>query len=112
MIKRILSVSTALLLCLPVFSQLGNLFIIGGGHKTDDLMRQLIATAQINDKDYIAILPMSSAEPDTGYYYIKEDFAAVCKNKVINFNFNDFCNFSRLWKKIRLIGHSTHEWMY
>lgn len=80
--------STALLLCLPVFSQnKGNLFIIGGGHKTDALMRRLISTAALNANDYIAILPMSSSEPDTGYFYIKEDFEAVCKNKVINFNF-------------------------
>ncbi len=76
------------MLCLPVFSQTkGNLFIIGGGHKSDDLMRQLVSTAQINSNDYIAILPMSSEEPDTSYYYIKEDFSRVCSNKVISFNF-------------------------
>ena len=85
--NKILSVSTAFLLCLPVFSQKGNLFIIGGGHKTEKLMQQLIATAQIKTNDYIAILPMATEEPDTAYYYIKEDFAAVCKNKVISFNF-------------------------
>jgi len=82
-----LTVSTALLLCLPVFSQKGNLFIIGGGHKTDQLMQQLVTTAQINPDDYIAILPMSTEEPDTSYYYIKEDFGRVCKNRVISFNF-------------------------
>ena len=88
MIKKILSVSTALLLCLPVFSQnKGNLFIIGGGSRSENLMQQLITTAALSEKDYIAILPMSSSEPDTGYFYIKEDFEAVCKNKVINFNF-------------------------
>ena len=30
---------------------------------------------------------MATEEPDTSYYYIKEDFAAVCNNKVFNFNF-------------------------
>lgn len=76
------------MLCLHVFSQnRGNLFIIGGGHKSNELMQQLITTAQINPNDYIAILPMSTEEPDTAYYYIKEDFSKVCNNKVINFNF-------------------------
>lgn len=84
---KFLTVSTALLLCLPVFSQQGNLFIIGGGHKTEQLMQQLVITAQIKPDDYIAVLPMSTEEPDTSYYYIKEDFGRVCKNKVISFNF-------------------------
>jgi len=44
-------------------------------------------TAQIQPDDYIAILPMSTTEPDTSYYYIKEDFGRVCKNRVISFNF-------------------------
>jgi cyanophycinase len=75
-------------LCLHAFSQnKGNLFIIGGGHKSEDLMRQLPKTGQINPNDYIAILPMPSEEPDTSYYYIKEDFNRVCSNKVISFNF-------------------------
>lgn len=50
-------------------------------------MQQLITTAQLNAGDYIAFLPMATSEPDTSYYYIQEDFGAVCHNKVINFNF-------------------------
>jgi cyanophycinase len=80
-------VSTAVMLCLPVFSQKGNLFIIGGGHKTKELMQQLVATAQLHAGDYIVFLPMATTEPDTGYYYIKESFAEVCDNKIVNFNF-------------------------
>jgi cyanophycinase len=85
--NKILFVSTAVLLCLPVFSQQGNLFIIGGGHKSKELMQQLVATAQLTSNDYIAFLPMATEEPDTSYAYIKEDFAGVCNNKVVNFNF-------------------------
>lgn len=86
--NKLVFVSTALLLCLQVFSQAkGNLFIIGGGDKSKELMRQLITTAQLTPNDYIAFLPMATEEPDTSYYYIKEDFADVCNNKVINFNF-------------------------
>ena len=77
-----------LLFCLHTYSQnKGNLFIIGGGHKSDELMKQLVATALINANDYIAVLPMSTSEPDTSYFYIKQDFNKVCTNKIISFNF-------------------------
>ena len=85
--NKLINVSTALLLCLPVFCQKGNLFIIGGGHKTKELMQQLVTTAQLNAGDYIVFLPMATTEPDTSYYYIKESFAEVCDNKIVNFNF-------------------------
>jgi cyanophycinase len=86
--NKIMIVSTALLLCLHVFSQdKGTLFIIGGGDKSKKLMQQLITTAQLQAGDYIAFLPMATEEPDTSYYYIREDFAGVCNNKVISFNF-------------------------
>lgn len=86
--NKFLFVSTTLLLCLHVFSQdKGNLFIIGGGEKSKELMQQLVSTARLTSNDYIAFLPMASEEPDTGYYYIQQDFAAVCNNKVCNFNF-------------------------
>lgn len=38
-------------------------------------------------KDYVIVLPMSSAAPDTGYYYFKADLEPFCKNAIINFNF-------------------------
>ncbi len=90
MIRKIYNVSLSFLLCLHVFGQAkGNLFIIGGGHKSKELMQQLISTAQLNSTDYIAILPMATEEPDTAYYYIKQDFETVCNNAVINFNFTN-----------------------
>ena len=92
--NKFLSVSTALMLCLPVFCQKGNLFIIGGGEKTKALMQQLVVTAQLNAGDYIVFLPMATEEPDTSYYYIKEDFTEVCNNKVVNFNF------TKTWEQI------------
>jgi cyanophycinase len=86
--NKFITVSTAILLCLPVFSQnKGTLFIIGGGEKSKQLMQELVTTAQLNAGDYIIFLPMATEEPDTSYYYIKEAFAGVCNNKVINFNF-------------------------
>ncbi|MEP6465501.1 MAG: cyanophycinase [Parafilimonas sp.] len=85
---KFVSACIYLLLCLQTFSQAkGNLFIIGGGLKSNALMQQLVATSNINSSDYIAILPMSTDYPDTSYYYIKQDFAKVCNNKIISFNF-------------------------
>ncbi len=64
----------------------GSLFIIGGGHKSKELMQALVATAQLSPHDFILILPMASSEPDTSFYYIKQDFQSVCNNAVINCN--------------------------
>lgn len=65
----------------------GKLFIIGGGHRSVELIQTLIATAQLEKKDYIAVLPMSSEEPDTGYYYIKIQLEKACSNTIANLNF-------------------------
>ncbi|HYK47284.1 MAG TPA: hypothetical protein VEV83_19040, partial [Parafilimonas sp.] len=86
--KKIFHVSTAVLLCLHVFSQpKGNLFIIGGGSRSDELMNSLVSTAQLRTNDYIVVLPMATTEPDTSFYYISEDLEKVCSNKIVNFNF-------------------------
>lgn len=65
----------------------GKLFIIGGGSRSLDLMKTLIATAQLKPTDYIVVLPMSSEAPDTSFYYIKNDFQKVCANKIVQLNF-------------------------
>jgi len=65
----------------------GKLFIIGGGERSGQLMKTLLATAQLKKEDYIVILPMSSEEPDTSFYYIQQDFTSVCANTVANLNF-------------------------
>ncbi|MBC8047378.1 MAG: cyanophycinase [Fimbriimonadaceae bacterium] len=65
----------------------GNLFIIGGGERTPDLMQQLINTAHLSPTDHIAVLPMSSEEQDTAFYYFKIDIEPLCKNTIANLNF-------------------------
>ncbi|MFI5173099.1 MAG: cyanophycinase [Chitinophagales bacterium] len=65
----------------------GSLFIIGGGDRTPEIMKALMNTAQLQPDDYVAVLPMSSSEPDTGYYYFKADIELVCKNVIANLNF-------------------------
>lgn len=65
----------------------GTLFIIGGGSRSLELMKTLVATAQLKANDYIVVLPMSSEEPDTSFYYIQRDFVQVCSNKIAQLNF-------------------------
>jgi len=65
----------------------GKLFIIGGGDRPPSLMRSLLETAALKGNDYVVVLPMSSEEPDTAYYYFKADLETVCRNSIVNFNF-------------------------
>lgn len=65
----------------------GNLFIIGGGDRPLSMMQQMIATAQLQQKDYIVVLPMSGANPGTSFFYIKEDIQKACNNAIVMFNF-------------------------
>ena len=65
----------------------GNLFIIGGGDRSLELVQKLIETAKLGSKDYIAILPMSGSEPDTSFYYTKTDLEKACSNTIANLNF-------------------------
>ena len=70
------------------FSQAkGNLFIIGGGNRSPRLIKTLLSTAKLSTKDYIVILPMSSEEPDSSYYYIKIQMGKACNNTIANLNF-------------------------
>lgn len=65
----------------------GNLFIIGGGSRSNELISKLIETAKLGSNDHIAILPMSGAEPDSSFYYIKIQLEKVCTNTIANLNF-------------------------
>jgi len=60
-------------------------------------MQTLIATAEMKQNDYVVVLPMSSEEPDTAYYYFKADLEQVCKNAVVNFNFTKEKVNDKLW---------------
>lgn len=65
----------------------GKLFIIGGGDRPPALMKALVETAEMKPGDYVIVLPMSSASPDTAYFYFKAGLEPLCKNAIINFNF-------------------------
>ena len=50
-------------------------------------MQKLVASAAFTPKDYVVVLPMSGSEPDTSFFYFKEDFKKVCSNTIVNFTF-------------------------
>lgn len=68
-------------------SSKGQLFIIGGGDRPLMMMKKMIAAAQLKPADHIAILTMSSANPDTSYQYIKDDLRPVCNNTISKLHF-------------------------
>jgi cyanophycinase len=112
-INFLLSFLCALLIGLPGAGQSkktvhrGTLFIIGGGDRSPELMQTLISTAQLRERDHIAILPMSGAQPDTSYFYIKEDLKKWSSNVIANLNFTRNNIQDRQWldslKKAKLI---------
>lgn len=83
---------------IPGKSSEGNLFIIGGGDRSPELMRELVAASSLGSKDYVVVLPMSGINPDTSFNYFKSDLQPVCSNQIINLNFkpSDVNNKQRL----------------
>jgi cyanophycinase len=65
----------------------GKLFVIGGGDRTPLLMHSLAKTANLGANDYVVVLPMSSGEPDSSFFYFKEDWVTVSGKPLVNFNF-------------------------
>jgi len=66
----------------------GNLFIIGGGNRSDDLMKQMLNTSDLKAKDYIIVLPMASEIPDSGYKTLSLQLKKLDQHPIRNFNFN------------------------
>jgi len=66
----------------------GKLFIIGGGQRSDAMMTQLVSISDLQKKDYIVVLPMSSEEPDSAYIYFKKQFEKLTPNPIIMLNFD------------------------
>jgi cyanophycinase len=95
---RLLPFFIALIFCTKSFSQTkGNLFIIGGGNRTPDLMRTMLATAKLSANDYIVVLPMATEEPDTAFYYFKISVDTFCSNALVNFNFTPKESNNKIW---------------
>lgn len=69
-------------------AQKGKLFIIGGGHRSDQLMQHLVDLSQFKKNDYIVVLPMSSEEPDSAFIYFKDQFKKLTPNPIAMLNFD------------------------
>jgi cyanophycinase len=65
----------------------GNLFIIGGGNRSEVLMKQLIKTANLRTDDYIVVLPMASAQSEAGFELINRQLSKHTGVKIRNFDF-------------------------
>jgi len=64
----------------------GKLFIIGGGKKPQEMLKNLAHISGVDSSGYVVILPMSSSVPDTSGYYIQKDFRGVDITKTAVFN--------------------------
>jgi cyanophycinase len=71
----------------PVQDTKGKLYIIGGGKRPPAMVREMIRLSGVDTAGYIAVLPMSSIEPDTAFYYTKRQFFLEGLTNVINFHF-------------------------
>ncbi len=65
----------------------GSLFIIGGGSRPAEMVERMIDEAGIWDEGYVAILPMSSAEPDSAIIWASEQFLEQGITRIAGFNF-------------------------
>ena len=66
----------------------GKLFIIGGGDRSDNLMKQVLSVAELGKKDFIVVLPMSSEEPDSSFIFFKTQMVKLTPNPIVMLNFN------------------------
>lgn len=75
----------------------GKLFIIGGGHRSDTLMKQLVNISKLKATDYIVVLPMASEEPDSTYIYFKAQLKKITPNPIIMLNYDKKTVYNKLW---------------
>lgn len=62
----------------------GELFIIGGGKRTEKLMNKLIAYAELAQGDSVLIITAASSEPDTSFFYACQSFGNDLNLKCIH----------------------------
>ncbi len=98
-IPKLLLLAMMLLVC--SFNQAqtpkGKLFIIGGGNRSNQLMTQLLSVSDLKEKDYIVVLPMSSEEPDSSYFYFKKQVQKLTTIPIVMLNFNKQTAGNKVW---------------
>jgi cyanophycinase len=58
-------------------SRSGKLFIIGGGHRSLELMREVCELSGLGPEDAVGILPMASEEPDSAFVWSSARFTEL-----------------------------------
>ena len=71
-----------------LYAQRGNLFIIGGGSRSEALIQDLVQTSDLRADDYIVILPMATSVPEESIAYISEQLRQFTDKKIVSFNFD------------------------
>jgi cyanophycinase len=96
----------------------GNLFIIGGGNRSDALMKEMLNTANLKVNDYIIVLPMASEIPDSGFKSIAAQLKKLDNKTVRNFNFSKHDVNDKKWvdsltgaKLIYILGGDQNRFM-
>lgn len=68
--------------------QKGSLFIIGGGERSDAMVKEMVETAKLQTADYIVILPMATSIPEESISYVSGQLKKACQNQIASFNFS------------------------
>lgn len=96
----------------------GKLFIIGGGSRSNDLIKKLVETADLKAKDYVVVLPMASEVPQESVEGIAQQISQVVPNKITSFNFSRATTGNKRWvdslrnaKLIYIAGGSQDRFM-
>lgn len=67
----------------------GKLYIIGGGKRPPEMVKQLIELSGVEQGKYIVVLPMSSEDVDTAAYWAIKQFKDVGVTNITWFDFQD-----------------------
>lgn len=96
----------------------GKLFIIGGGDRSDALIKEMVNAAGLKAKDYVIVLPMASEVPDTGFKYIAAQLKKQINVGIRNFNFSKHDVNDKQWldslagaKLIYILGGDQNRFM-
>jgi cyanophycinase len=65
----------------------GMLYIIGGGDRTDEMVKEMVELSGIRSNGYMYVLPMSSSVPDSSIMWVRDDFIKAGISKVSGYNF-------------------------
>lgn len=97
---------------LPLFlwgqNNKGSLFIIGGGVRSDNLIKKMIVASDLKADDYIVILPMASKAPLQEIDLLKKQIGRQVNNAVVAIDFDK----TNLYDKDKIDSLSAAKLIY